>query len=119
MSTGSNPLESAVLRSNIERMNTVRIVVSPSTLNAKGFAASVWRTSNGGSTWERGGTSHADSPRSAEGNARRWLLKPDEDEQATVLTTVNARILQDPRLIGDLLNASLPNPIGSTMRLAA
>ena len=118
MSAGQNPPNRPCSGSTSLSMNTVRIVVSPSTMNAKGFAATVYRTSNGGSTWERGGTSHADSPKHAEQDARRWCLKPGEDEQATVLTTINPSILEDARQIGGLLDASLPAPIG-TMRLAA
>jgi len=105
-------LESAGSRSIIAAMNVnaVRIVTSPDPLNGTGFAATVWRTSNG-STWERGGSSHASSASHAESDARRWLLNDGEDEHAMVLPVLNIRVLEDARALGALLDASL-TPIG-------
>lgn len=119
MSTGRKPRQSAALGRNIERMNTVRIVVTPDPINANGFAASVWRTHNDGCTWQRGGTAHANTASHAEQDARRWILADGEDERVTVLTAISARMLDDQRVLGDLLNASLPNPIGAGWSAAA
>ena len=118
MTAGKTPLNRPCSGARSLSMNTVRIVISPSTMNPKGFAATVYRTGNDGCTWQRGGTSHADSHKHAEQDARRWLLHNGEDEQATVLTTINPSILEDARQIGALLDASLPVPVG-TERIAA
>jgi len=111
-------LESAGSRSIIAAMNTVRIVTSPDPLNGTGYAATVWRTSNG-CTWERGGSSHANTASHAEQDARRWLLNAgDEDEHVMVLPVLNVRVFEDARALGALLDASLA-PIGIPERLAA
>ena len=87
------------MRTNLD--TTTRIITCPSPLNPKGYAASVWRTTNGW-VWEHGGTSHAGTPELAERDSRRWLLK--EDENATVLAA-GARALSDTdyraRLLGE------------------